>query len=241
VSQQRGEWMLHDISFTVPAGTSLAIVGVTGAGKTTLVNLLGRVRDPDAGQVLFDGVDVRELDLADLRAAISYVPQETFLFSVPLRENVGFGVSSDAPNIYARMDHAVEVSRLSNDLTQFPDGLDTLVGERGVTLSGGQKQRVAIARAVLRDPTVLILDDALSSVDTNTAAQILAGLRQVMRNRTSIIIAQRIATVKDVDQILVLHDGEIVERGHHKELLQAGGRYAAMYRRELLDAEMSDQ
>jgi ATP-binding cassette subfamily B protein len=138
------------------------------------------------------------------------------------------------------MDHAVQISRLSNDLVQFPDGIDTLVGERGVTLSGGQKQRVAIARAVLRDPTVLILDDALSSVDTNTAAQILAGLREVMRNRTSIIIAQRIATVKDVDQILVLHDGAIVERGTHKALLQAGGRYAAMYRRELLDAELSD-
>ncbi len=240
VSPQRGEWMLHDISFTVPAGTSLAIVGVTGAGKTTLVNLLGRVRDPDAGQVLFDGVDVRELDLAELRAAISYVPQETFLFSVPLRENVGFGVPGDTPNLYERMDHAVEVSRLSNDLTQFQDGLDTLVGERGVTLSGGQKQRVAIARAVLRDPTVLILDDALSSVDTHTAAQILAGLREVMRGRTSIIIAQRIATVKDVDQILVLHEGQIVERGGHKELLQSGGRYAAMYRRELLDAEMSE-
>lgn len=239
-TDQRGEWMLHDISFHVPAGTSLAIVGVTGAGKTTLVNLLGRVRDPDVGHVLLDGVDVRQFDLATLRDAISYVPQETFLFSVPLRENVGFGVAHDAPDLAARMDHAVQVSRLSNDLVQFPDGIDTLVGERGVTLSGGQKQRVAIARAVLRDPTVLILDDALSSVDTNTAAQILAGLREVMRNRTSIIIAQRIATVKDVDQILVLHDGAIVERGTHKALLQAGGRYAAMYRRELLDAELSD-
>jgi ATP-binding cassette, subfamily B, multidrug efflux pump len=232
------DWLLEDISFSVPAGTSLAIVGATGAGKTTLVNLLGRVRDPDAGAVLFDGVDVRELDLADLRRAIAYVPQETFLFSVPLRENVGFGMEGGADE--GRLDHAVHVSRLSNDLAQFPDGLDTMVGERGVTLSGGQKQRVAIARALTRDPAALILDDAMSSVDTHTAAQILAGLREVMRGRTSIIIAQRIATVKDANQIILLDGGRIVERGAHQELLRLGGRYAAMYRRELLDSELSD-
>lgn len=234
------EWMLRDISFHVPAGTSLAIVGATGAGKTSLVNLLGRVRDPDSGQVLIDGIDVRELDLGDLRRAIGYVPQETFLFSVPLRENVAFGLTDHAEVADPRLEHAVQVSRLANDLSQFPNGLDTMVGERGVTLSGGQKQRVAIARAVLRDPTVLILDDALSSVDTHTAAQILAGLRQVMRGRTSIIIAQRVATVKDADQIIVIHDGRIVERGNHKELLAQGGRYAAMYRRELLESELSE-
>jgi ATP-binding cassette subfamily B protein len=232
------EWMLHDISFTVPAGGSLAIVGATGAGKTTLVNLLGRVRDADAGQVLFDGVDVRDLNLADLRRAIAYVPQETFLFSVPLRENVAFGLGDGASELGDRLDHAVTVSRLSNDLVQFPDGLDTMVGERGVTLSGGQKQRVAIARGVMRDPAVLVLDDALSSVDTHTAAQILAGLREVMRGRTSIIIAQRIATVKDAAQIVLLEGGTIVERGTHQELLKLGGRYAAMYRRELLESEL---
>ncbi|NTW97134.1 MAG: ABC transporter ATP-binding protein, partial [Oscillochloris sp.] len=230
-------WMLEDISFSVPAGSSLAIVGATGSGKTTLINLLGRVRDPDAGAVRFDGVDVRELDLADLRRAIAYVPQETFLFSVPLRENVAFGLGQEIDD--QLLDHAVSVSCLSNDLAQFPAGMDTLVGERGVTLSGGQKQRVAIARALTRDPAVLILDDAMSSVDTHTAAQILAGLREVMRGRTSIIIAQRIATVKDADQIVLLDGGRIVERGTHHELLRLGGRYAAMYRRELLESELS--
>ncbi len=234
--------MLHAISFRIAAGSTLAIVGATGAGKTTLVNLLARVRDPDAGQVLVDGVDLRALDLDDLRQAVGYVPQETFLFSVPLRENVAFGVGSEAQSagFEERLDHAVTVSRLANDLEQFPDGIDTMVGERGVTLSGGQKQRVAIARAVMRSPAILVLDDALSSVDTQTAAQILAGLREVMRGRTSIIIAQRIATVRDADQIIVLHEGQIAERGSHAGLLRQDGRYAAMYRRELLEAELSE-
>ncbi|MCU0491121.1 MAG: ABC transporter ATP-binding protein/permease [Chloroflexaceae bacterium] len=239
VRSSQFEWVLRHISFRVPAGTSLAIVGATGAGKTTLVNLLGRVRDPDEGQVLVDGVDVRELDLAGLRRNLAYVPQETFLFSVPLRENVAFGLHGEEPaDVATQLDRAVATSRLSNDLSQFPDGLDTLVGERGVTLSGGQKQRVAIARAVLRDPALLVLDDALSSVDTHTAAEILASLREVMRNRTTIIIAQRVGTVKDANQIIVLHEGEIVERGTHQELVRHGGRYAAMYRRELLESEL---
>jgi ATP-binding cassette subfamily B protein len=231
-------WVLRQISFTVPRGSSLAIVGATGVGKTTLVNLLARVRDPDEGQVLIDGQDIRALPLDDLRHAIGYVPQDTFLFSVPLRENVTFGRTDATQD---EIDRAVEISRLSNDLTQFPNGLDTLIGERGVTLSGGQKQRTAIARAVLRDPAILVLDDALSSVDTHTASEILAGLREVMRERTSIIIAQRIATVKDADQVIVLHDGRIVEQGGHRELLAQGGRYAAMYRRELLEAELAEE
>jgi ATP-binding cassette subfamily B protein len=230
--------VLRHISFTVPRGSSLAIVGATGVGKTTLVNLLARVRDPDEGQVLIDGRDIRDVPLDELRRAIGYVPQDTFLFSVPLRENVTFG-RPDATQ--AEIDRAVEISRLSNDLMQFPDGIDTMIGERGVTLSGGQKQRTAIARAVLREPSILVLDDALSSVDTHTAAQILAGLREVMKDRTSIIIAQRIATVKDADQIVVLHDGRIAERGTHRQLLEAGGRYAAMYRRELLEAELTEE
>ncbi|MBK9714169.1 MAG: ABC transporter ATP-binding protein [Kouleothrix sp.] len=236
--QTRDGWVLRRISFTVPRGSSLAIVGATGVGKTTLVNLLARVRDPDEGQVLIDGHDIRALPLDDLRRAIGYVPQDTFLFSVPLSENVTFG-RPDATQ--EQIDRAVTIARLSNDLVQFPSGLDTLIGERGVTLSGGQKQRAAIARAVLRDPAILVLDDALSSVDTHTAAEILAGLREIMRERTSIIIAQRIATVKDADQVIVLHEGEVVERGTHRELIAQGGRYAAMYRRELLEAELTEE
>lgn len=233
-----GEWVLRNISFKIPRGSSLAIVGATGAGKTTLVNLLARVRDPDEGQVLIDRRDVRELPLDQLRQAIGYVPQDTFLFSVPVRENVMFGRPDADPE---HVERAITISRLSNDVAQFPDGLDTLIGERGVTLSGGQKQRAAIARAVLRDPSILVLDDALSSVDTHTASEILSGLREVMRGRTSIIIAQRIATVKDADQIIVLHDGRIVEQGSHRALLEQGGRYAAMYRRELLQAELEEE
>jgi len=166
------------------------------------------------------------------------------LFSVPLRQNVMFGIDHEQlpeQELQERVDRAVAISRLSNDLNQFPDGLDTMLGERGVTLSGGQKQRTAIARAVMRDPAILVLDDALSSVDTHTAAEILSGLREVMRNRTSIIIAQRIATVKDADQIIVLHEGKIAERGTHRELVQQGGLYAAMYRRELLEAELDTE
>lgn len=230
-------WVLRDISLHVPRGSTAAIVGATGAGKTTLVNLLGRVLDSTEGQVCVDGVDVRDWPLEQLRSQIGFVPQDTFLFSVPLRDNVTFGRPDAAA---AEIDEALLVSQLVNDVPQFPQGIDTLLGERGVTLSGGQKQRTAIARAVLRDPAILILDDSMSSVDTHTAAEILKNLKRVMRDRTSIIIAQRIATVKDADQIFVLHHGAIVERGTHAELLQQNGRYAAMYRRELLRAELEE-
>ncbi len=228
--------VLRDISFRVPAGGSLAIVGPTGAGKTTLVNLIPRLFDAQQGEVLVDGIEVKRYPLAALRRAIGYVPQETFLFSVPLRENIAFGI--DRALTTAELEWAGEVSQLAKDVADFPAAYDTMIGERGVTLSGGQKQRTAIARAVAKDPRILILDDALSAVDTYTEAEILRRMRGVMRERTSIIVAHRISTVKDADEILVLDDGRIAERGTHRDLLERGGLYAAMYRRQLLEEEL---
>ena len=229
--------VLRDVSFSVPAGGSLAIVGHTGAGKTTLVNLIPRLFDAATGDVLIDGVDVRRYPLSVLRQAVGYVPQETFLFSVPLRENIGFG--TEEALTASQLEWAGDVSQLAKDVADFPAAYDTMIGERGVTLSGGQKQRAAIARAVAKDPRILILDDALSAVDTYTEAEILKRLRGVMRERTSIVVAHRISTVKDADEILVLDDGRIAERGTHRALLEQGGRYAAMYRRQLLEEELA--
>ncbi len=231
-----GTIVLRDVSLRVPAGGSLAIVGPTGSGKSTLVNLIPRLFDVQQGEVLIDGVNVKRYPLRALRQAIGYVPQETFLFSVPLRENVGFG--SDEPLTDEQLQWAGDVSQLNKDVEDFPARYDTMIGERGVTLSGGQKQRTAIARAVAKDPRVLILDDALSAVDTYTEAEILRRLRGVMRERTSIVVAHRISTVKDADEILVLDDGRILERGTHLELLELGRLYAQMYRRQLLEEEL---
>ena len=228
--------VLRGVSFTVPAGGSLAIVGHTGSGKSSLVNLIPRLFDTSSGQVLIDGVDVTQYPLADLRRAIGYVPQETFLFSVSLRENVGFGVESALSD--AKLDWAGDVSQLNKDVEDFPARYSTMIGERGVTLSGGQKQRAAIARAVAKDPRILILDDAMSAVDTYTESEILRRLRGVMRERTSIVVAHRISTVKDADEILVLDEGRIAERGTHRELLERNGIYAQMYRRQLLEEEL---
>lgn len=228
--------VLHDISFKIPVGGSLAIVGHTGSGKSSLVNLLPRLFDPQEGEIRIDGVDVKRYPVEQLRRAIGYVPQETFLFSVPLKDNVGFGVEGSLAA--AQLDWAGDVSQLNKDVDDFPARYDTMIGERGVTLSGGQKQRAAIARAVAKDPRILILDDAMSAVDTYTEAEILRRLRGVMQGRTSIVVAHRISTVKDADEILVLDEGRIVERGAHRELLELGGRYAQMYRRQLLEEEL---
>jgi ATP-binding cassette, subfamily B, multidrug efflux pump len=227
---------LHDVSFKVPAGGSLAIVGPTGSGKSTVVNLIPRLFDVQQGEVLIDGIDIRRRPVEQLRRAVGYVPQETFLFSVPLRENVGFGLDEKLTD--PQLDWAGDVSQLNKDVEDFPARYDTMIGERGVTLSGGQKQRAAIARAVAKDPRILILDDALSAVDTYTEAEILRRMRGVMRERTSIVVAHRISTVKDADEILVLDRGRIVERGSHRELLEHGGLYAQMYRRQLLEEEL---
>ncbi|MEO7000740.1 MAG: ABC transporter ATP-binding protein [Ktedonobacterales bacterium] len=230
--------VLHDINLHVPAASSLAIVGPTGAGKSSLVNVLARIYDVSAGHITIDGVDLREIPVLELRRAIGYVPQENFLFSLSIRENVGFGIEGELTD--ERLAHALDISQLGKDVEDFPAGVETMIGERGVTLSGGQKQRAGIARAIAKNPLILILDDSLSSVDTNTEAAILKGLRQVMAGRTAIMIAHRISTIKDLDQIVVLDEGRIVERGKHLELLMQGGIYADMYRRQLLSDEMTD-
>ncbi len=231
-----GTIVLRDVSFRVPAGGSLAIVGPTGSGKSSLVNLIPRLFDAQQGEILVDGVDVRRYPLRTLRRAIGYVPQETFLFSLPLRENVGFGTDETLTN--DRLQWAADVAQLDKDVEDFPARYDTMIGERGVTLSGGQKQRTAIARAVAKDPRILILDDSLSAVDTYTESEILRRLRGVMRERTSIVVAHRISTVKDADEIVVLDEGRIVERGAHLELLERNGLYAQMYRRQLMEEEL---
>jgi ATP-binding cassette, subfamily B, multidrug efflux pump len=232
-----GQALLRDINLTVPSGATFALVGPLGSGKSTLVHLIARLSDPTDGQVLLDGVDVRELPLIELRRQIGFVPQETFLFSGSLRDNIAFGISP-AEATESRIRGAVHLSRLDNDLDQWPNGLETLIGERGVTLSGGQKQRTAIARAVAKDPTILVLDDALSSVDTRTEEAVLEGLHEFMRHRTSIVIAHRLSTTRSADQVVVLDRGRIVEQGTHAELVARGGSYTRMYRRQLIAQEL---
>jgi ATP-binding cassette subfamily B multidrug efflux pump len=231
--------ILDDVSLRIEPGQTAAFVGPTGSGKSTLVSLLPRLYDPPPGTVFLDGVDVREIPLNRLREAIGVVPQEPFLFSDSIAENISFGVEHpDTASIELRIRESAAVARLDKDVEGFPRGYDTLVGERGITLSGGQKQRTALARAVMVDPRILILDDALSAVDTYTEEEILARLRAVMRQRTSIIVAHRISTVRDADIIFVLDGGRIVERGRHEELVSRGGLYAGMYRKQLLEEEL---
>jgi len=233
-----GDPVLHDLSARIPAGTTTAIVGGTGAGKSTLLNLLARLHEPPPGTVLVDGHDVRHLPLSVLRGAIGFVPQEPFLFSATLAENVAFGEPPGAGWGRARVEAAAAGARLDADLTAFPNGYDTLVGERGITLSGGQKQRTALARALVTDPRILVLDDALSAVDTHTEEEILRRLREVMRQRTSLMVSHRVSTVRGADQILVLDRGRIVERGSHDELIRHGGLYAALARHQQLEEEL---
>ncbi|MBX0329054.1 ABC transporter ATP-binding protein/permease [Oscillochloris sp. ZM17-4] len=232
--QAEGRWALREVDIDIPAGSTLGVVGATGAGKSTLLGLVARVRDPDAGRVTLDGHDLRAIKLDSLRAAMAYVPQETLLFGMSLRENIALG----APDITdEEVRAAVRAARLSNDLPQLPQGMATVVGERGATLSGGQKQRTAIARALARSPHILLLDDSLSSVDAHTAAEILAELTADPAPRTRLVVSQRLASVRDAEQIIVLDEGRVIERGTHRELLAVGGRYAAMYRREIQQAE----
>jgi ATP-binding cassette, subfamily B, multidrug efflux pump len=233
-ARDRG-WVLQDISFRVEPGSSLAIVGPTGSGKSTLVDLIVRTYDPDRGAVLIDGVDLRQLSLTDLRGAVGFVPQETFLFGETLRRNILLGAPDDG-----RLERVAEIAQLTEALPALPDGYDTMLGERGINLSGGQKQRAAIARALAQDPPVFVLDDALSAVDAQTEARILAGLRDALVGRTSIIVSHRLAAVRDADWILVLDGGRIVEQGTHAELLAAGGRYWELLRRQQMEEELEE-
>jgi ATP-binding cassette subfamily B protein len=229
---------LRDISLTIPAGTTTAFVGATGSGKSTLLTLLPRLNDPPPGTVFIDGVDVRRLPLAVLRAAIGLVPQEPFLFSATIAENIALGVEGGRVPADA-VRRAAAVARLDKDVADLPNGYETTVGERGITLSGGQKQRTAIARAVIVDPRILILDDALSAVDTYTEEEILNRLASVMRQRTSIIVSHRISTVRSADQIVVLDNGRIAERGTHDQLLKRNGLYADLHKKQLLEEELA--
>jgi len=228
--------VLRRIAARLPAGSTTAIVGATGSGKSTLLNVLARLNDPPPATVFVDGIDIRDMPLAMLRGAIGFVPQEPFLFSASIADNIAFGTPAASRE---QIEQAAHVSRLDKDLMDFPKGYDTIVGERGITLSGGQKQRTAIARAVIIDPKILVLDDALSAVDTYTEEEILSRLAGVMRSRTTIIVSHRISTVRNADQILVLDDAQIVERGTHDQLVARNGVYAELYRKQLLEEELA--
>ena len=249
-----GSTILKNVTLHIPAGQTVAVVGRTGSGKSTLLALLARLHDPPPGTVFIDGIDVREMPLATLRGAIGFVPQEPFLFSDTIAQNIAFGADASPADLRgaqtdSRSDpdrgvsqgiaDAADISRLARDVADFPEGYDTRVGERGITLSGGQKQRTAIARALHIDPRILILDDAMSAVDTHTEFEILQGLREFRRGRTTLLVSHRVSTVRDADQIIVLDDGEIVERGTHEELVAHGGFYSHLHHQQLLEAELA--
>jgi ATP-binding cassette subfamily B protein len=226
---------LSNVDLRIGAGSTVAIVGHTGSGKTTLVNVIARLLDPTSGVVALDGLDLRTLDPEVVRRQIGFVPQETYLFSATLGENIAFGVKEASAD---QIREAAEIAGLGPDLASFPNGLDTVVGERGLTLSGGQKQRTAIARAILRNPRILILDDALSSVDTLTEERILRALTTLMRDRTTILISHRVSTVRHASRIFVIEDGSVAEQGTHEELVASGGYYADLYQKQLLEEEL---
>jgi ATP-binding cassette subfamily B protein len=236
-----GTQVLKDVNLRIPAGSSLAIVGPTGSGKTTLVNLIPRIYDADPGTVLIDGRPIRQFPLDTLRRQIGFVPQETFLFSDTIRENIAYGIAQeDGEATPADIQAAADAANIAQDIESFPEGYNTTVGERGITLSGGQKQRTAIARALLRNPSILILDDALSSVDTNTEDKILNHLREIMQGRTTIFISHRVSTVRNADSIAVLHQGRIVEQGTHDQLIARNGYYTDLYNKQLLEEELAE-
>lgn len=230
--------VLRNISFHAPAGSLVAVVGATGSGKSTLIHLLTRLYDPTEGEVRIDGVPLSRLSLEQLRASIGVVPQEAFLFSETIRENLTMGMEDTSGDVIEPMREAAAIAQLDDTIMSFPSGYETMLGERGLNLSGGQKQRATLARAIARNPRILVMDDALSAVDTHTEAEILHGLRDVLRDRTSVVVSHRVSAVMNADLILVLEDGRLVEVGTHAELLQRGGSYASLLHRQLLADEV---
>ena len=232
-----GPWVLKDVNFAVEPGQTLAIVGRTGSGKTPLIDMIGRLLDPTEGRVLMDGTDIRQIAVQTLRTSIGYVPQDVFLFSDTVANNIAFGkLDADREAI----EQAAREAELLDNITDFPEGFETFVGERGITLSGGQKQRSSIARALIRRPRILILDDALSAVDTNTESKILPHLHAQFGERTIVIVSHRISAVQAADLILVLDEGRIIEKGNHEQLLEHEGLYADLYQKQLLEAEIAE-
>lgn len=237
-------WVLRDISFTAPAGSTIGVVGATGSGKSALMDLIPRLYDPQEGQILIDGVSIRDLSLDELRKEIGYVPQESFLFSDTIQSNLEYGLDdvtlTEAKGSGRQEDAswAADVAQLSETVKNFPGGYETLLGERGINLSGGQKQRAALARALARRPHIVLLDDALSAVDTHTEAEILRALREALSGRTALIASHRVSAIRDASWIIVLDDGQIVEQGRHGDLIAAGGRYWSLLNRQQLEASI---
>jgi ATP-binding cassette subfamily B protein len=232
----KGIPVLKNINLKIEKGKTLAIIGRTGSGKTTLVNLLLRIANPPKGTLFIDGVDINKIKLRSLRENIGYVPQDNFLFSTTIEENIAFGLKDYT---FEQVEEVAKIAQVYDNIMDFPDKFGTILGERGVTLSGGQKQRVSIARAIIKEPAILILDDSLSAVDTHTEEEILKSLKKIMASRTSIIISHRVSTVKEADEIIVMDDGEIVERGTHEELVAQGGLYYQLHIKQLLEEKVN--